>query len=276
VRRIDAVLDLNWLHGELEPYYSHTGRPSIDPELMIRMLIIGYVFVIRSERQLCSDVQVNLAYRWFCRLGLEDTVPDHSAFSRARHERFLESDAFRLVFETVVDACITEGLVGGQSLSVDASYIKADVDQIKRVPGDKPINWPDDKEASRVVTEYLDALDQDAPDENKGSKRAKPPKAISLTDPQATWATKKQKVRPVFVYDANYLIDNKLGIIVGAEGTRANRIEENRVCVSMVKRVINRFGLKPKRLAADTAYGSSKTLKALLDWPTRMRVQHGR
>lgn len=265
VRRIDAVLDLDWLHDELSSYYSHTGRPSIDPELMIRMLIIGYVFAIRSERQLCSEVQVNLAYRWFCRLGLEDNVPDHSVFCRARHERFRESDVFRLVFETVVDACLREGLVGGQSLSVDASYIKADVDQIKRVPGDEPIDWPDGKEASRAVTEYLDTLDQDAPDEIKGSNRVKPPKAISLTDPQATWATKKQKVRPVFVYDANYLIDNKLGVIVDAEGTRANRIDENQVCVSMVKRVISRFGIKPKRLAADTAYGSGKTLRALID-----------
>jgi len=206
VRRIDAVLDLSWLHGELDSYYSQTGRPSIDPELMIRMMIIGYVFVIRSERQLCSDVQVNLAYRWFCRLGLEDTVPDHSVFSRARHERFRESDVFRQVFETVVDACIREGLVGGQSLSVDASYIKADVDQIKRVPGDEPIDWPDDKEASRAVTEYLDALDQDAPDENKGSRRAKPPKAISLTDPHIpVWDKSNRKdgtfSRADFEYD---------------------------------------------------------------------------
>ena len=229
------------------------------------MLIIGYVFAIRSERQLCAEVQVNLAYRWFCGLGLEDRVPDHSAFSRVRHDRFRDADVLRRVFEAVVGSCISEGLVGGKSLSVDASFIKADVDQIKRVPGDEPIDWPDAKEASRAVTEYLNALDQEAPDENKGSKQSKPPKAISLTDPQATWATKKQKVRPVFVYDANYLIDNKLGVIVGAEGTRANRIDENRVCVSMVKRVISRFGLKPKRLAADTAYGSSKTLKALLD-----------
>jgi len=265
VRRIDAVLDLSWLHGELEPYYSHTGRPSIDPELMMRMLIVGYVFAIRSERQLCSEVQVNMAYRWFCRLGLEDGIPDHSVFSRARHERFREAEAFRHVFEDVVGTCIGEGLVGGNSFSVDASFIKADVDQIKRVPGDTPIDWPDDKDASRAVTEYLEALDQEAPDENKGSKRAKPPKAISLTDPQATWATKRQKVRPFFVYDANYMIDNKLGVIVDAEGTRANRIDENRACVSMVERVIRRFGLKPKRLAADTAYGTGKTLKALID-----------
>jgi transposase len=265
VRRIDAVLDLSWLHGELEPYYSHTGSPSIDPELMIRMLIIGYVFAIRSERQLCSEVQVNLAYRWFCRLDVEDPIPNHSVFSRARHERFFEADTFRHVFEVVVGACIGEGLVGGKSFSVDASYIKADVDQIKRVPGDEPIDWSGAKQASRAVTEYSNALDQEVPDEDKKGKRTKPPKAISLTDPQATWATKKQKVRPVFVYNANYLIDNKLGVIVDAEGTRANRIEENRVCVSMVKRVIRRFSLKPERLAADTAYGSAKTLKALMD-----------
>jgi transposase len=112
VRQIDTVLDLSWVHKELAPYYSHTGRPSIDPVLMIRMLIVGYVFAIRSERQLCSEVQVNLAYRWFCKLGIEDDIPDHSVFSRARHERFRESDALRKVFEDVVAKCIAAGLVG--------------------------------------------------------------------------------------------------------------------------------------------------------------------
>jgi transposase len=111
-RKIDAVLDLGWVHKELEPHYSHTGRPSIDPELMIRMLIVGYVFAIRSERRICAEVQVNLAYRWFCRLGIEDTIPNHSAFSRARNERFRESYALRCVFERVVAACIAAGLVG--------------------------------------------------------------------------------------------------------------------------------------------------------------------
>ena len=264
VRKIDAVFDLSWLHGELAPYYSHTGRPSVDPELMMRMLIIGYVFAIRSERQLCSEVQVNLAYRWFCRLDVEDPIPDHSVFSRARHERFCEAEAFRLVFEGVVERCIGEGLVGGKSFSIDASFIKADVNPVKRVPGDAPIDWPDPEEAPRAVAEYLSALDQDAPEERQNGKRKKPPKAVSLTDPQAAWVAKR-KVRPIFAYDANYLIDNKLGIIVDAEGTRANRVEENRVCVSMVERVMRRFGLKPKRLAADTAYGSGKTLKALMD-----------
>lgn len=125
------------------PFYSHTGRPSIDPELMIRMLIVGYVFAIRSERQLCAEVQVNLAYRWFCGLGLEDRIPDHSVFSRARHERFRDADAFRRVLERVVGSYIAEGLVGGGAFSVDASLIRADVNPTKRVPSDEPIDWPD-------------------------------------------------------------------------------------------------------------------------------------
>jgi transposase len=127
VRQIDAVLDLGWVHKELAPYYSHTGRPSIDPVLMIRMLIVGYVFALRSERRLCSEVQVNLAYRWFCKLGIEDKIPNHSVFCRARHERFRESDALRRVFEGVVAMCIAAGLVGGEAFSVDACvYRKLD------------------------------------------------------------------------------------------------------------------------------------------------------
>src|SRR6202162_6241363 len=117
VRQIDGVLDLGWVHKELAPYYSHTGRPSIDPVLMIRMLIVGYVFAIRSERRLCAEVQVNLAYRWFCKLSIEEQIPDHSAFCRARRERFRESDALRRVFEGVVAKCIAAGRGGGGAVS---------------------------------------------------------------------------------------------------------------------------------------------------------------
>src|SRR5205823_6876624 len=123
VREIAAVLDLSWVHRELAAYYPKMGRPSIDPELMIRMLIVGYVFAIRSERMLCREVKVNLAYRWFCGLSIEDSIPDHSAFSRARHERFREGDVFRRVFERVVEVCIAAGLVGGEGFAVDASLI---------------------------------------------------------------------------------------------------------------------------------------------------------
>src|SRR3970282_1660550 len=124
LRQIDRILDLSELRKHLAPSYSHTGRPSIDPELMIRMLIIGYCFGIRSERRLCEEVHLNLAYRWFCRLGLEEQVPDHSSFSKNRHGRFRESDAFRLVFEAVVARCMAEGLVSGEGFAVDASVVK--------------------------------------------------------------------------------------------------------------------------------------------------------
>ena len=274
MRRIDSILDLGWVHKELAPYYSHTGRPSIDPVLMIRMLIVGYVFAIRSERRLCSEVQVNLAYRWFCKLGIEDKIPDHSVFCRARHERFRESDALRRVFEGVVATCIAAGLVGGEAFSVDASLIKADVDKKKRAAGDRPVSWPKAEEASRAVREYLAALDAavgaeengrgDGGGSSGGGNRRKPPKEVSLTDPQSSWV-KREGSGPFFAYDANYLIDNKLGIIIDAEGTRANRSEEIASSQTMLDRVGRRFGLRPRRLAGDTAYGAAKLLKWLVD-----------
>src|SRR3974390_3252488 len=273
VRQIDGFLDLTWVHKELAPYYSHTGRPSIDPVLMIRMLLVGYVFAIRSERQLCSEVRVNLAYRWFCKLGIEDGIPDHSVFSRARHERFRRSEALRRVFEGVVARGIAAGLVGGEGFSIDASLIRADVDKKKRLPGDQPIPWPQGEEASRAVREDLAALDGAHNDEGNGGgdgslsgggSRRKPPKEISLTDPQAAWVARKN-TDPFFAYDANYLIDNKAGIIVDAEGTRANRIVEIAITRPMLDRVGRRFQLRPQRLAADTAYGAVRLLKWLVD-----------
>jgi transposase len=273
VRQIDAILDLSWVHRELRPYYSNTGRPSIDPVLMIRMLLVGYVFALRSERRLCSEVQVNLAYRWFCKLSVEDKIPDHSVFSRARHERFRESDALRRVFEGVVAMCIAARLVGGEAFSVDASLIKADVDKKKRAPGDQPIAWPKAEQASHAVREYLAALDTaHSKEENgdgddggsSGGRRRKPPKEVSLTDPQATWVA-RPGMDPFFAYDANYLIDNKAGIIIDAEGTRANRVVEISVTRTMIERVARRFGLQPQRLAGDTVYGAVSLLKWLVD-----------
>ena len=162
VRRIDAALDLTWLRGELASHYSLTGRPSIDPELMIRMLVVGYVFAIRSERLLCREVQVNLGYRWFCRLGIEDAIPDHSAFSRVRNERFREGDLFRRVFERVVETCIAAGLVGGEGFAVDASLIAADANKQRSIAGQ---DWRRDRDparSSRAVKEYLATLDDKA------------------------------------------------------------------------------------------------------------------
>ena len=122
LRSIDRFVDLAEVRCDLAPFYSEVGRPSIDPELMIRMLIVGYCFGIRSERRLCEEVHLNLAYRWFCRLGLDGAVPDHSTFSKNRHGRFRDSDLLRKVFETSVQRCVTEGLVGGEGFAVDAQH----------------------------------------------------------------------------------------------------------------------------------------------------------
>src|SRR6202021_1535469 len=168
----------------------------IDPVLMIRMLLVGYVFAIRSERRICAEIQVNLAYRWFCKLGIEDKIPTHSVFCRARQERFRQSDALRRVFEAVVAMSIAAGLVGGEAFSIDASLIKADVDKTKRIPGDQPFAWPKAEEASHAVREYLVALDAargdadhggDDAGSSEGGYRRKPPKEVSLTDPQANF-----------------------------------------------------------------------------------------
>ncbi len=218
LRRIDAVLDLSWLRSELAPYYSHTGCPSVDPELLIRMLIVGYCYSIRSERRLCQEVKMNLAYRWFCRLGLEDKVPDHSTFSVNRHGRFRESDLLRKVFEEVVCGCMTAGLVGGEGFAVDASVIEAPVlencaSRFQRVKGAE-VDWSDAQQASRPVREYLVAPESENPPINPKQK----PKAMSPSDPSAAWTTRGRH-RVMFGYSLNYLIDMENAVILDVEST---------------------------------------------------------
>jgi transposase len=221
VREIAGVLDLSWVYADLEPYYSPLGRPSIDPVLMIRMLIVGYVFAIRSERLLCREVQVNLAYRWFCGLSIEDKIPDHSAFSRARNERFRDSDIFRRVFERVVEACIAAGLVGGEGFAVDASLIVADANKQRSIPGSEWKKTADPETVSRAVREYLATLDDAA----FGAASDVTPKFVSPSDPAAQW-TGAMRGPAFFAYADNYLIDVKFGIIMDVEASRAIRQAE--------------------------------------------------
>src|SRR6266567_2028215 len=156
LRSIDRFVDLGSARAHLVPFYSSTGRPSVDPELMIRMLIVGYCHGIRSERRLCEEVHLNLAYRWFCRLGLDGQVPDHSTFSKNRHGRFRDSDLLRHVFETVVRRCMAEGLVGGEGFAVDASLIKADANRQHGING---LQGLPPEMSSRAIDEYLAVLD---------------------------------------------------------------------------------------------------------------------
>src|SRR5215211_7915009 len=150
LRSIDRFVDLTGLRQQLAPFYSHTGRPSVDPELMMRMLIIGYCSGIRSERRLCEEVHLNLAYRWFCRLGLEDGVPEHSTFSKNRHGRFRASVSFRWLFDDVVRRCMTAGLVKGEGFAVDASVVAADASRQRRL-GRDGLEWNDRARSSRAV-----------------------------------------------------------------------------------------------------------------------------
>jgi transposase len=252
VRDIAAVLDLSWVHAELTPYYSRLGRPSIDPVLMIRMLILGYVFAIRSERLLCREVQVNLAYRWFCSLSIEDKVPDHSAFSRARNERFRDSDIFRRVFEQVVEACIAAGLVGGEGFAVDASLIAADANKQRSIPGKEWNKKRDPATASRAVKDYLATLDEAA----FGAASDVTPKFVSPSDPAAQW-TGAMRGPAFFAYADNYLIDVKLGIIMDVEASRAIRQAEVGAAKTMIERTQDhdRADTRALRIEAGAAGG---------------------
>ena len=257
LRQIDTFLDLSNLRQHLTAFYSTTGRPSVDPELMVRMLIVGYCLGIRSERRLCDEVHLNLAYRWFCRLGLEGEVPDHSTFSKNRHGRFRDSDAFRFVFEDVVSRCMSEGLVRGEGFAVDASTIRADANRQRGVPGTENIDWGDPSVATRPVREYLSALDEE---DASGAT----PASISLTDPMASW-TAAHGGKAVYAYSTNYLIDVEHSIILDTQATPAYRIDEVEVTKTMLERVEERFDLKPDRLIGDTAYGSAPMLGWLVE-----------
>ena len=263
LRRLDAVLDLSWLRAELSPFYSHTGRPSVDPELMIRMLLVGYCYSIRSERRLCQEVELNLAYRWFCRLGLEDTVPDHSSFSVNRHGRFRDGDVLRKVFESIVRRCMKEGLVGGEGFAVDASVIEADASRFARVEGGE-VDWTNGQRTSRPVREYLAALDGG----KAASSPERKPKAMSPTDPTAAWTTRGRN-KVMFGYSLNYLIDMENAVIVDVEATPTRISKEVDAAEIMIDRTEHRFGLKPHHIAGDVAYGTGK----MLGWLREQRIE---
>jgi transposase len=256
LRRINSVVTrvLAELREQLMPFYSDIGRPSIDPELMIRMLIVGYCYGIRSERRLCEEVEMHLAYRWFCRLDLDDNVPDHSTFSVNRHGRFRSSNIFRQLFEAVVRACMDAGLVQGEGFAIDASVMEANASRYHGKAPDE-IDWSVPERQTRAAAEFLAGLDDEDPDANRNL-----PKVISPVDPCSAWTAKANK-RVQFGYGLNYLIDIGPGaVIVDVEATPARTYDEVAATKPMLERTEKTFGLKPKRLAADTAYGTGKFL----------------
>jgi len=261
LRSIDRFVDLSSIRPHLAEFYSHTGRPSIDPELLIRMLLVGYCLGIRSERRLCEEVHLNLAYRWFCRLDLADPVPNHSTFSKNRHGRFRESDLLRHLFETTVARCIADGLVSGQRFAADASLIEADANKQNSTPKE---DWDTSaitpQDAPRAVREYLDVLDDAA----FGAASEVEPKFTSHSDPASQW-TAARKGPAFFAYSTNYLIDTDHSVIVDVEATRSIRQAEVGSVRKMLDRVKDIFDLHPERIIADTAYGSGPMLGWLVD-----------
>ena len=255
LRNVDHFLDLSEIRSFLAPYYSSQGRPSIDPELMIRMLLVGYIMGIRSERRICEEVHLNLAYRWFCRLDLTDPVPDHSTFSKNRHGRFRDSDLFRHLFELVLTRCIAEGLVGGEALGVDASIVQADAKRLNKVEAS---DWTPER-ITRATEEYFETLDDAA----FGAATTVKPKVLSPVDPAARF-TGAKKAYSIFAYSTNYLVDLDNAVIVDVETTAPIRQAEVNAALDMVDRVEEKFGIYPERFVGDGAYGNAETLAWLV------------
>lgn len=246
-----AVADL---HKDLEAYYSDIGRPSVDPELMIRMLIVGYCYGIRSERRLVQEVDLHLGFRWFCKLDLDDEIPHHSTFSVNRLGRFRDSDLLRHIFERIVWSAMAIGLVKGEGFAVDASVLEANA---SRYHGKAPteLDWTEKQRQTRAVAEYLAALDEAA----EPNPDRKVPKVISPSDPSSAWTAKANK-RVQCGYGLNYLIDIENAVIVDVEAMPARTYDEVAATKIMIDRTEACFDLKPKRLAADTAYRTGKFL----------------
>jgi len=265
LRAIDRHVDFRALRALLRPLYSDAGRPSIDPEVLLRILLIGYLYGITSERRLMDEVGLNLAYRWFTGLGFDQSIPDHSTFSKNRRGRFRESTVFRDFFEQIVRRCIDVGLVEGQRFSVDGTIIAANASSQSRIPREE---LPESAKVSQTVREYL--LEIETTNENDpDSPPGKPPSLtdtdgkVSTSDPDAAWATKGGPIHLSY-YD-NYLIDNTSNIIIDVEVTPARTSQEIVAARRMIERVASTFGVAPTTLAGDKSYGTGPFLAWLIE-----------
>lgn len=252
LRRVDRLLDLGGLRAMLASHYSPRGRPSVDPELLIRMALIGRLYAVRSERRLCEEVRYNLSYRWFCGLAPGAAVPHHSTFSKNRHGRFRDAGVFRLLFEATVRRCITAGLVTAKDAAIDASFVAADASwQRKMRDGDLESSC-----LARPVREWL-ADQACAPVQEQGRPRGRPAE-VSRTDPASAWSARTARGR--FGYALNVLVDMPRGVVMDVEASPARFASEADAGRVLLARADERFGYRPKRVAADTAYGSAAFL----------------
>jgi transposase len=256
-------VDFSFVRERLKDFYSQVGRPSIDPEVLLRLLLVGYLYGITSERRLMEEVRMHLAYRWFTRLGFDQEIPDPSTFSKNRQGRFRQSGVFRKVFEEIVQLCLRAGLVEGRHLTVDGTLVEADAGPQSRVPREQ---LAERAQVSRTVREYLVQLEQQNPAVDAGEPTSVSPPAgvgsVSTTDPDAAWGYKYGP--PALGYYDNYLIDNPSRVILDVEATPARFSQEAVAARRMLTRV-EELGLHPQSLGGDKTYGSGELLAWLLE-----------
>ena len=254
LRLIDRHVNFEFIRSKLKDSYSDGGRPSIDPELLLRVLLVGYLYGVASERKLVEELGMHLAWRWFTGLGFDQEIPHHSTFSKNRHGRFQESNLFQEIFEEIVARCVEAGLVKGEHMSVDGSFIQANADHHSRVPREQ---LAEVAKVNHTVREYLVELEQENPIEPPVPQQDK----VSTTDPDSTYATKGGPARLGY-YD-NYLVDNASCVIVGVQATPARLSQESVAARDMIERYRERYGYLPQTLAADTTYGNGELLQWL-------------
>jgi len=257
LRMIDGHVDFSFVREQLKDSYSLTGRPSIDPEVLLRLLLVGYLYGITSERRLMDEVRMHLAYRWFTRLGFDQEIPDHSTFSKNRHGRFRRSGVFRKVFEEIVRRCLEAGFVEGRNVAVDGTLVGANASQQSRVPRER---LEEVAKLSPTVQEYLSELEQQNPvADSEGSTKLQ--EKVSTTDPDAAWAIKRGPA--VLGYFDNYLVDTTSRVILSVHATPDLFSQETLAARHMLEHA-GQFGIYPQNLAADKAYGSGEFLAWLL------------
>jgi len=254
LRLIEKHISFAFVRERLKDSYSETGRPSIDPELLLRILLIGYLYGITSERKLVEELRMHLAWRWFTGLGFDQEIPHHSTFSKNRHGRFQESKLFEQLFEEIVAHCLQAGLVQGDHLSVDGSFIQANASTSSRIARER---LPEAAQVKRTVREYLAELEQENPTEEPVHEQER----VSTTDPDATYATKGGPAKLGY-YD-NYLVDNRSCVIVGVQATAARLSQESVAAREMIAHFAERRGRDPESVAADATYGNGEFLQWL-------------
>jgi transposase len=272
LRLINRYVDFSFIRPKVEHLYSHTGRPSVDPDVMMRMLLLGYLFGITSERRLCEEVGMHMGYRWFVGLSLEEKIPDHSTFSKNRHGRFKQSGIYQQIFDQIVHQCIEKCLVKGDHLTVDSTLVKANASfknlepivvslkpeqYIEKVDKENPVSEKPESEHPEVWEPKDDFAHSGVKISNKTHR--------SRIDPDSRIARKSNFSETYLGHGVTYVMDNKSRVIVGADRNLPNRNADAKTAVELVGRLKWNYHLTPRTLGADKGYATGVFVHWLLE-----------